>query len=170
MNIMHLTVRKRQFLYGTLMKGQRAEHLIGNSECLGLYLLKDYAMYDLDAYPGIVAQKGFHVIGEVYRIPADLMETIDRYEGEGSLYHRVTVPVTNYEGTVYAKTYVYNGTPQGRSIAYKWNADESDRIWYAAYGSSLSRERFNCYIYGGFADNNRDYEGCWTKPYGLTAE
>ena len=34
-------------------------------------------------------------------------------------------------------------------------------IWYVAYGSNLSRERFCCYLYGGRPDgSDRDYPGC----------
>jgi hypothetical protein len=34
-------------------------------------------------------------------------------------------------------------------------------IWYVAYGSNLSRERFCCYLHGGRPDgNDRDYPGC----------
>jgi hypothetical protein len=35
------------------------------------------------------------------------------------------------------------------------------RIWYVAYGSNLSRERFCCYLRGGRpAGSHRDYPGC----------
>jgi hypothetical protein len=34
-------------------------------------------------------------------------------------------------------------------------------IWYVAYGSNLSRERFCCYLQGGRPDgSDRDYTGC----------
>jgi hypothetical protein len=34
-------------------------------------------------------------------------------------------------------------------------------IWYVAYGSNLSRERFCCYLQGGRPDgSDRDYPGC----------
>ena len=150
------------FVYGTLMKGERAENLLAGSEFLGNYFLKDYAMYDLGSYPGIVEQKGQGVAGEAYLVPAERMEAIDSYEGEGSLYHRRIVPVSNHEKTIFAKVYVYAGKPTGRPIGLKWNAERNnDRCWYAAYGSSLCRERFDCYIYGGECrDNHRSYSGC----------
>lgn len=35
------------------------------------------------------------------------------------------------------------------------------RLWYVAYGTNLSRERFICYIQGGrLASGSRDYPGC----------
>jgi hypothetical protein len=35
------------------------------------------------------------------------------------------------------------------------------QLWYVAYGSNLSRERFCCYLRGGRADgNDREYPGC----------
>ncbi|WP_353826497.1 histone deacetylase [Agromyces sp. SYSU T0242] len=36
-----------------------------------------------------------------------------------------------------------------------------DRVWYVAYGSNLSRERFRCYVVGGRPEGGaRTYEGC----------
>jgi hypothetical protein len=35
------------------------------------------------------------------------------------------------------------------------------QVWYVAYGSNLSRNRFRCYVAGGQpAGGNRDYPGC----------
>ena len=35
------------FVYGTLMKGQRAEHMLAGSDFAGNFQLKGYAMYHL---------------------------------------------------------------------------------------------------------------------------
>jgi hypothetical protein len=37
-------------------------------------------------------------------------------------------------------------------------------VWYACYGSNLSKERFLFYVKGGFCKlNNKDYKGCADK-------
>lgn len=149
------------FVYGTLMKGQQAYDFLGSGEFLGTYLLKDHAMYDLGAFPGIVSTKGRNVVGEVFRVPSDVLKKLDKYEGEGSLYNRVSVAVSNNARTITAQAYIYNGHPYGNVIEHKWNTEATERIWYASYGSSMSRDRFNCYVYGGVLKaNHKTYYGC----------
>ena len=43
----------RLFVYGTLMKKQRANKMLEGSQYCGKFMLNDYAMYDFGAYPGI---------------------------------------------------------------------------------------------------------------------
>lgn len=95
------------FVYGTLMRGERAHSYLANAEFVGEYCLKDYALYNLSWYPGIRPKTGSSVFGEVYEIDADLLPEMDRYEGEGDLYHRTPVIVENRNGTIDALAYVY---------------------------------------------------------------
>ncbi len=95
------------FVYGTLMKGQRAHAYLSEAECIGEYRLPGYAMYDLGWYPGIVPDPGRTVYGEVYRVSGRMLREMDRYEGEGSLYHRVRATAENGSGTVSVFVYVY---------------------------------------------------------------
>ena len=44
------------FVYGTLMRSGRAEDLLSGSEFMGKAILKEYVMYDLGSYPGIIAK------------------------------------------------------------------------------------------------------------------
>ena len=131
------------FVYGTLMSGQRASGYLDGCELLGRYCLRGYAMYNLGAYPGIVPQEGESVVGEVWRVPADRLPELDAYEGEGSLYHRRTVTVERDGGRVSAQAYVYAHRPTGEPMREPWGSKGSDRVWYAAYGSNLSAERFD---------------------------
>lgn len=48
---------ERLFVYGTLMKEQRAHDLLENSKYLGKAILKGYRKMDLIYYPGIVKDK-----------------------------------------------------------------------------------------------------------------
>ena len=152
------------FVYGTLMSGQRASGYLDGCELLGRYCLRDCAMYNLGAYPGIVPQEGESVVGEVYRVPADRLPELDAYEGEGSLYHRRTVTVEREGGRVLAQAYVYARRPTGEPMREPWGSKGSDRVWYAAYGSNLSAERFACYLQGGVCrENGKSYAGCSDK-------
>ena len=152
------------FVYGTLMSGQRASGYLDGCTLLGRYCLRDHAMYNLGAYPGIVPQEGESVVGEVWRVPADRLPELDAYEGEGSLYHRRTVTVEREGSRVPAQAYIYAHRPNGEPMREPWGSKDSDRVWYAGYGSNLSSERFRCYIKSGHCDaNNKDYPGCTDK-------
>ena len=152
------------FVYGTLMSGQRASGYLDGCALLGRYCLHDYAMYNLGAYPGIVPQEGESVVGEVYRVPADRLPELDAYEGEGSLYHRRTVTVKRRRAkAIDVQAYIYAHTEDlpAESMREPWNSKDSDRVWYAGYGSNLSAERFACYIQGGVCrENGKTYDGC----------
>lgn len=50
--------------------------------------LDGYALYDLGRYPGIVAQPGGTVWGELWYTDDQTVEQMDLYEEEGSLYRR----------------------------------------------------------------------------------
>ena len=101
------TAAHRVFVYGTLMKGQRAHHLLEGCTPLGTWHLYGYAMYNLGNYPGILEQEGKSVIGEVYLIPEAFWKAMDEYEEEGTLYHRRTVTVTNGEKQMEVQAYIY---------------------------------------------------------------
>jgi len=109
------------FVYGTLMRGERAEHLMAGSEFAGEYVLQGYALYDLGRYPGILAKAGAEVAGEVYYVSDEMLAAMDDYEDEGTLYHRRKVTVHGQRGELAAWVYVYahahavKTPPMGRS-------------------------------------------------------
>ena len=60
--------------------------------------------------------------GEVYAVDNRMLAEMDRYEGEGSLYHRTPVVVENETGTVDAVVYVYAREIKGLEIeGGRWN-------------------------------------------------
>lgn len=110
------------FVYGTLMRGEGAHSYLSKAEFVGEYRLCNYAIYDLGWYPGIRPKKGSIVYGEVYAVDDRMLRDMDRYEGEGSLYHRTPVVVESDSGTVNAVAYVYAREIHGDEIAGgKWN-------------------------------------------------
>ncbi len=151
----------RVFVYGTLMRGQRAHHFLEGAEYLGEFILDNYAIYDLGSFPGIKPKNDHRVFGEVYEIVPEMLPTLDRYEGEGSLYDRVKVSAGGDAGTVEAYAYVYKGNPGSEPLDGKWGTPKKDYVWYACYGSNLSADRFRCYIEGGLCkENGNVYTGC----------
>lgn len=154
----------RIFVYGTLMKGEGAHHLLSSAKCLGTYCLSNYALYDLGSFPGIRPYRDYQILGEVYEVSRETLEQLDRYESEGSLYDRKRVSVYYDDETLEVDTYVYHSYINGTAFSGKWNQKASDPVWYACYGSSLDAERFACYIEGGTCKaNGRYYSGCTDK-------
>lgn len=109
------------FVYGTLMRGEKAAHMLEGYQYCGEYCLKDYAMYNVAHYPGIKQQAGECVYGEVYLVDAACVERMDAYEEEGSLYTRKIVTVENEDGKVEAFVYEYNHESKGEVVRCKWN-------------------------------------------------
>lgn len=114
---------KRVFVYGTLMQGERASGILGDSIYKGEFALDDYAMYDLGPFPGIKEKPGEEVKGEVYEILDSVIPRMDSYEGEGELYKRTVVSVRNDCSRINeVYVYVYLGNVTGDVIRTKWNA------------------------------------------------
>ena len=151
------------FVYGTLMKGQRANRIIASGRFAGHFVLDGYEMFSLGRFPGIWPGDG-NVVGEVWFVDDETLDLLDEYESEGYLYRREQAPVSGPDGRLDAQVYVCMNKPEGTPIGSEWCTHEDDAVWYAAYGSSLSRERFRCYVEGGTcAENGKYYPGCRYK-------
>lgn len=111
------------FVYGTLMSGQRANHMLSSYDCMGEFILPDYATYNVSYYPGIKPCKGEQVIGEVYLVDEPCLVRMDEYECEGSLYIREYVTVHGLEGEMQAYVYVYNKEVNGEIVRGKWSGN-----------------------------------------------
>lgn len=84
------------FVYGTLMEG------FGNNQIIqrhsGLKICEGTisgTMYDLGYFPGVRLGGAGLVHGEIWKVNASCMQSLDRLEGEGSLYKRKKVSVTD---------------------------------------------------------------------------
>lgn len=177
--IMHL------FTYGTLMTGQLShERYLERPGCqlAGPAILSGYHLYDLGAYPAIVpgdsqTSELALVVGELYEISTELLPLLDAYEGEGDLYNRVAAVVKTATGERHlAWIYEYNHKVKPDQIIplaiQPWNSEpikqiSSRYVWYVAYGSNLLRERFLCYIKGGWFRDVKSYQGCKDKSVPL---
>lgn len=108
--------KSRVFVYGTLMRGERAHAFLEGAVYEGEYRLRDYAIFDLGRYPGIIPRPGCCVFGEVYSVDAVMLRKMDEYEEEGSLYFRETVTAENAAGELQAFAYVYASEIKGELI------------------------------------------------------
>ena len=114
---------KNVFVYGTLMRGERAARMLSEGIYKGEYVLNDYAMYELGPFPGIKKKPGERVIGEVFEVPDSVIPRLDSDEGEGDLYERTPVRVENENTSLEdVLVYVYLGSCQGEVVRTKWNA------------------------------------------------
>lgn len=110
------------FIYGTLMQGERAEHLLAEATYIGRCRLQDYAMYNLGRYPGIQPCAGEVVYGELYLIHEQMVQVLDEYEEEGTLYDRKTVTVQLGGQPVRADAYIYKKDVAGCPLMHRaWN-------------------------------------------------
>lgn len=158
----------RVFVYGTLMTGKANNYLLQDALCCGNYCLNDYALYDLGAYPAIVCEKGQQVVGELWLVSERELSQMHRLESEGDLYKYTPVILTSDNLSIPAHAYVYLKkvlqTQHLDVTRLPWNSNQSDYVWYAAYGSNLLAERFSYYIQGGTCPlNGKTYGGSTDK-------
>ena len=112
------------FVYGTLMRFQRANHMLETGIYMGDAVLADYAMYHLGRYPGIKPCSGEQVQGELYRVDDATLRQMDEYEENGSLYHRTPVRVLVNGQRFDAEAYVYARDVAGKPLVRRrWGSD-----------------------------------------------
>jgi molybdenum cofactor guanylyltransferase len=75
------------FVYGTLLAGESNHRLLANAEFLGADSLANAQLYDLGEYPMILPGVGI-VVGEVYRVTAEILAELDVLEEHPQVYFR----------------------------------------------------------------------------------
>ena len=133
--------KHRIFVYGTLMKGEGNHRLISSQVCEGSGFIRGFNLYNLGYYPGIrPSEHSNHVVyGEVYLVDDRTLESVNRLEGEGSLYILQSVEVTMSDKVVTAGVYVYNHKCLNSRRIYSgyWK----QRTIYIAYGSNMNNHQ-----------------------------
>jgi gamma-glutamylcyclotransferase (GGCT)/AIG2-like uncharacterized protein YtfP len=105
----------RLFVYGTLMRGGCRHALLDKQSFLGeARTLPLYALHDLGAYPGMVAQHegGQAIWGELYAVARTMLPALDETEGAPTLFR--LAPVKLEGGNAWA--YLYQGNPHGSPL------------------------------------------------------
>jgi gamma-glutamylcyclotransferase (GGCT)/AIG2-like uncharacterized protein YtfP len=88
------------FVYGTLQQGENRNYVLKGLKFEKAKLSNYSKIEPVNlGFPFIIRDEKAEVIGEVYfDVNKDLLELLDRIEGEGSLYHRIIVKVETAKG------------------------------------------------------------------------
>jgi len=117
------------FVYGTLMKGHCNDHYLREQKYLGIGKLKNYEMYHVDVYPGIIMNQGDSVVGELYEIDDDVLKTLDIVENEGTLFRREQLNIVLDCNELEAHVYVWNkavNVKMQKVTEMPWQPDENE--------------------------------------------
>ena len=159
--------QRQVFVYGTLMSGEVNHSYLEGCSCIGKATVEGYEMYNVGWYPAIVPGNSL-IVGELYQVPVGDVPSIDRLEGEGSLYAKKCERVTLRGKTSLAFVYVYLEDVSDLEKISAWN---EEYLWYVSYGSNMLEERFMCYIEGGSFEESRNHPPCsdTTPPVAIKA-
>lgn len=109
------------FTYGTLMKGNPNDHYLRTSKYLGHGTINNVRLYDYVSwddnnsyhsyYPvALNNEYGDKLIGEVYEVPDEMLQSLEYLEGVPVLYTREVKEVTMSDGTT-LNAFTYIGNP-----------------------------------------------------------
>lgn len=97
------------FCYGSIKRGFGNNSFVADQEFLGSAksASKEFVMVSLGAFPAVCKHEdGMKVSGEVYRVDAPTMRSLDLLEGNGNLYTRTEEDFILSDGTV-VKAWIY---------------------------------------------------------------
>lgn len=97
------------FVYGSLMKGYWNHNFLSNEKYIAEGILKNYGLYSVSSFPGVIRKEGATTIGEVYDVSEKTLEKLDLLEGEGSMYLRRAINVDIKKEITEAYIYLWNG-------------------------------------------------------------
>jgi gamma-glutamylcyclotransferase (GGCT)/AIG2-like uncharacterized protein YtfP len=94
----------RVLVYGSLLSGEANHRLLAHATLVGAARTQaGFTLYDLDAFPGVVAGGAGAVAGEIYEVDAATLARLDALESHPSWYRRT--PITLADGSA-AETYL----------------------------------------------------------------
>lgn len=121
-------VRAQVFVYGSLLAGEPNHRVLAGAALVGAATTTPaFTLYDLGAFPGLVACGEQVVAGEVYEVDAVGLARLDRLEGHPSFYRRT--PITLADGAQ-VETYLLTRVQvAGRPVvaAGSWRAHRKER-------------------------------------------
>lgn len=97
------------FVYGSLKRGERFHHQLDGAAFEGTAELQGLELYDLGPFPMAIANAEAEtpVSGELYRLNAQQLQALDRFEGAPRLYQRTLHVLADGR-----EAWVYLGTRQ----------------------------------------------------------
>jgi len=100
------------FVYGTLKRAFREDETLG-AEFIGKYETDDrWILFDFGSYPALIPGDSV-VKGEVWKVPEDTLDKIDRYEGQQFTRRDIQVRYTEegiHGGWEWVETYLFTNT------------------------------------------------------------
>jgi gamma-glutamylcyclotransferase (GGCT)/AIG2-like uncharacterized protein YtfP len=96
------------FVYGTLKRGGRSNHLLVDQEFVGeAQTLPHYRLYENGSHPCLVgdAEQGLAIRGELWRVDEATLHRLDVYEGVPNLFQRQMVEVAGAVPPIWAYFY-----------------------------------------------------------------
>ncbi|HEV3385679.1 MAG TPA: gamma-glutamylcyclotransferase family protein [Gemmata sp.] len=110
------------FVYGTLKRGLRNNHLIADQEFLGEFQTEPrYRVIDLGPHPGLVVDEanGLAVRGELWSVSEDCLGELDAFEEVPGPFIRTEVKIAAREDA--AQAYFWNcPIPEGATTGNEW--------------------------------------------------
>jgi gamma-glutamylcyclotransferase (GGCT)/AIG2-like uncharacterized protein YtfP len=108
------------FVYGTLMKGYKNHRLIDSqktSKFLGKGVTQDniFTMIDLVNFPGVIEKGVTNIVGEIYEIDLNTLQSLDYLEGHPNFYRRKVVNIINKKKVEEVNMYILNSSYNERS-------------------------------------------------------
>lgn len=122
----------RVFVYGSLKNGHGNHVLLAQSKFLGRCYIEDrHRLLSLGGYPGLVADASLpvqKVVGEVYQVTEDTLQTLDHLEGHPRYYERrkVATPFKNAWAYFLPPAYLERGYPQSGMC---WLPSQDELSW-----------------------------------------
>jgi gamma-glutamylcyclotransferase (GGCT)/AIG2-like uncharacterized protein YtfP len=109
---------KHVFVYGTLKRGGSNHFLLAGQQFVGAGQTRaGFALYDLEGYPGMVAEAAAAggIAGEVWSVDATCLAELDRLEGiDEGIYRREKVSLEPPFADQDVEAYLYLRSVSGR--------------------------------------------------------
>jgi gamma-glutamylaminecyclotransferase len=101
------------FVYGTLRNAHSNHHLMKDAYSYGVGSTEAcYAMYLISGYPYVTSSENrYPIVGEMYGVDDDTLQTLDRMEGHPRFYERRETAVI--VGDEHYVAWMYFRDPQG---------------------------------------------------------
>jgi gamma-glutamylaminecyclotransferase len=100
------------FFYGTLKRGQSANHLLGDSQFIRTAVTEPcYRLLDLGKHRGLVPAEGEGqaIHGELWLVDTKYFPALDAYEGAPTEYGRREIRIQDCDQPVASYFYLGNG-------------------------------------------------------------
>lgn len=92
--------KHRVFVYGSLRHGyENNSYYLSPFDLLALHVetkLREFDMVSLGAFPGVISNGAFRVIGDLYEIDSSCLNRLDRLESNGEFYERRPVELLEH--------------------------------------------------------------------------